>query len=77
VHLGNGETHAVTEKDFPGWLTVDADIQGNHVLAFYDYSLQDERIPLDSCWLDATLSGQCRQRETDGSIMVLAVSGSG
>lgn len=58
-----------------GWLTVDADIEGNHVLAYYDFTLGDQRTPLEGCWLDEGAKAQCRQRAADGLIAVLEVDG--
>jgi hypothetical protein len=71
--LPSGKAQQATE--LPDWIAVDADIQGNHVLAYYDFTLQDERIPLEGCWLDSESIGQCRQRETDGAIALFDVDG--
>jgi hypothetical protein len=71
--LPSGEPHRA--PDLPEWITVDAEIEGNHVLAYYDFTLQDERIPLEGCWLDESLAGQCRQREADGAIALFDVYG--
>lgn len=57
------------------WITVDADVVGNHVLVYYDWSEQNARVPLESCWLDKGLQGQCRQRERDGTVLVIEVDG--
>ncbi len=62
-------------NNLPDWITVDADIQGNHVLAYYDFTLEDERIPLEGCWLNPSLAGQCRQRQADGAIALFDVYG--
>ncbi len=73
LFLASGQ--AERANNLPDWITVDADIQGNHVLAYYDFTLQDERIPLEGCWLDSSFVGQCRQREADGAIALFDVYG--
>jgi hypothetical protein len=68
----DGTTVPIPQQE---WFTVDADIQGNHVLAYYDWSLHDQRIPLEGCWLDEKQLGQCRQRDTEGLLAIVEVDG--